>query len=248
MPRKRDRFNLRAGFHKRSARMKAATNPARSKVVADDPLRNATWLRRLLAFDRYRVDRLQPVRLLLQILQCHSRANSRISRHRRRKAHPVQAIIHRQPHAALDLNRLGHKMADQGKRQESVSDRGPIRRFFPRPFAVEMNPLPVLSGERELFDALLRNAKPVRDANFPSHEFFQISGVYENDWCHAILRAHNCRGRLAVSTSRLRCGPHPGLLLLASSHFAIDSTCTSSGPSAKRSARVMAQELAKKVS
>src|SRR5260370_1642638 len=39
-----------------------------------------------------------------------------------------------------------------------------------------------------------------------------------------------------------------GFLPLASSHFAIDSTCTSSGPSANRSVRAIAQEAASNVS
>src|SRR4029077_1282644 len=94
----------------RSPQLQSISNG--SQVVANDPLRNASRLFGLFAFDRYHVSRFNRVRKFFQSEQRDACTNPGIGPHSRRKAHAIQAVIHRQPHTTFDSNRLAHKVAD----------------------------------------------------------------------------------------------------------------------------------------
>src|SRR5258708_40326457 len=104
------------------ALVNAHTNPSGSRVIAHDPLRNASWLLGQLAFDRYTVHGFNRIGEFFQTEQHYTRPYSGVSADSGGKSHTVQSIIHRQPHLTLDLDRRFQERADQRECKEPASD------------------------------------------------------------------------------------------------------------------------------
>jgi hypothetical protein len=67
-----------------------------------------------------------PVGNVLERLQCETGPDPGVRRNRRRKADSIQAVVDTHPHATPVLNCLPQEVTQQGKRQETVRDRGAV--------------------------------------------------------------------------------------------------------------------------
>lgn len=99
----------------------------------------------------------------LEADQLEVRAHTAVHRHGRREAHLVEPVVDRHAHAAEFERRIGQQR-QQGKREEAVRD-GAAERAGGSTHRVDVDPLHVAGGARELVDALLRDADPLARAD-----------------------------------------------------------------------------------
>jgi hypothetical protein len=85
-----------------------------------------------------------------------------------------------------------HEAADQGKRQESVSNRVAERRFSMGALTIEVNPLPIFNCLGEMVDPLLRNNQSFAHTNFFSEVLLQRIECFNGENGHRASRYENC--------------------------------------------------------
>src|SRR5271168_2154037 len=239
-----------------------------SDVIPNDPLGNTARLLAALALDAHSKRGFDGIPSFLQRRQRHPRPNPRIHFHRSRKPHTIQSIVHREPHTALDGYHILNKVAHQPQRQKSMRDGRSIRRFRSRARPIQMNPLSILGSLGELRNPLLRHTQPLRHTNLAPNKLLQLSRIHNDQRRHPtpnpifVAQTSVCAFFQRRKTTRNFRRAEPSLqattanqleaatafLLLLNSSFAMDSTCASSGPSAKRNVLTIAHELAKNVS
>ena len=107
----------------------------------------------------------------------------------------------------MNLKRLMHQMAKQGKGQKTIGDGGRIRRLALRPLLIQMNPLAVISRLSKSLDAGLRDLQPLADGNltpdkiFSPSKFLTISGGIVNAYFRFPLYSYSA-GALVQRASR----------------------------------------------
>src|SRR5260370_8491692 len=85
----------------------------------------------------------------------------------RRKADSIQTVVDTHPHATSDLNCLPQKVAEQGKREETVRNRRAVGGIPLSTFGIDVNPLPVLRDFPKLLNSVLGNSEPLPGSDFP---------------------------------------------------------------------------------
>src|SRR6516162_10935099 len=108
-----------------------------------------------------------------------------------------------------------------------------------------MDPLPVFRSFGKLPNAILRQLEPGRYRNFLAGKFLQRSRIFHDASRQRTQPSEN--ERLSHRTGQRVIDTALSFSSFRSSHLAIDSTWTSSGPSANRSERTFAQAAARKV-
>jgi hypothetical protein len=141
-------------------------------VIPHQPFRHTTGLVGTLTLDRHRENDIHELCGFLHRKQSYTGADCRTRSHRRWEANPIQSIVDAYPNSFPDSNRLSGKKTHQRKREEAVSNGATVWRLTRRSLGVDVNPLPVFRGVRELLDSVLSQNEPIRRREFTSFEFF----------------------------------------------------------------------------
>src|SRR5208282_1828432 len=116
------------------------------RIIPNQPLRDATGLTRRLALDMDMERGIHKFGRLFHRSQSDASANLRTGANGRGKTNLIQSVVDRHRDARANMDRLFQKVAEQRKRQESVSNCAPKGRFALGAFRVDVNPLAVLGG------------------------------------------------------------------------------------------------------
>lgn len=141
-------------------------------VIPNQPFGHTTGLLGTFAFDLHRENDIHKLGGFFDRKQGHASADGRTRPQRRRKTKTIQSIVDAHPNSPSNANRLSAKIANQRKREEAVSDGAAVGRFTRRSLWINVYPLPVFRGFRELLDAVLGQHQPVRRRQFTAFEFF----------------------------------------------------------------------------
>ena len=143
-----------------------------SPVIPHEPLRDTTGLVGTFALDLYRENDIHKLCRFFDRKQRHAGTNRRTRPDRRWKTHAIQSVVDAYADSLPDPNRLSGKIANQRKREKTVSDGAAEGRLTRRSLRVDVYPLPIFGRVGELLDAVLGQHQPIRRGQFASFEFF----------------------------------------------------------------------------
>ena len=121
------------------------------------------------------------------------RADAAAHRDRRRKADPVQPVVHAH-HRVVDADGLGHQVGQQRQREIAVRDRS-TERTFARALRVDVDPLVVGGRVGEAIDAVLVDRDPVADDRVLADDRLEIGDRLKRP--HAVSLFDSFRPRAA---------------------------------------------------
>jgi hypothetical protein len=122
---------------------------------------------RILAFHSHAPGELRPAFDIFEFSQHEAPADARTGRNGIGEAHPVQPVVDPHFHPA-HVYRALQQVRQQRQREKAVRDGAAVGRFAPGPLRVDVDPLWIDDGARELVDALLADLEPGRNADLPS--------------------------------------------------------------------------------